>query len=371
MEGMSGIFQPSFSHIYIERGAEDYPLTREVLKKFPAAVRVPVGHYKDIFNRAGQDFAVQKHSPKLILAVRRDKFLLPGSGLCDDFGYGYENFYYAAQMFNCPYDCAYCYLRGMYASANIVAFVNTADYFTAANALRPRFISVSYDADLLAMERIFHFVEGWMGYAINNPSVEVEVRTKSASFAAIAHIVPVDNVVLSWTLSPAEYIVQYERNAPGLTARLFTINEAVKKGWKVRLCIDPVLLVPSHIPSSAIPFGTNEPLERGISNDKLAAPETTVKTPAWETAYTEMIETARRMLDFSKLHGISVGGFRVPKTFYKRMLRLGGAELLRALPLTERDGVMRYSDADENKMNLFGNYLSAQKSASLFRAFSG
>ena len=34
-------------------------------------------------------------------------------------------------MFNCIYDCDYCYLQGMYPSANIVVFVNHEDFFDA------------------------------------------------------------------------------------------------------------------------------------------------------------------------------------------------------------------------------------------------
>jgi len=69
-------FQPNFSHIYVERGALDYPLSQIALKKFSKSKVIEVDHYKDIFNRTGQDFQVQKKSMKLILAKKQNPFYI-------------------------------------------------------------------------------------------------------------------------------------------------------------------------------------------------------------------------------------------------------------------------------------------------------
>jgi len=136
----------------VEDRAQDYDITRTVLAAFPESKVIPVGHYKDVFNRPGQDFLAQKETPKLILACRRERFLNEGSPMCER--YGHSRFYYATMMMNCIYNCAYCYLQGMYPSANVVAFVNTEDYFQAVNAiLGLAYISFSYDTDILVLKR--------------------------------------------------------------------------------------------------------------------------------------------------------------------------------------------------------------------------
>ena len=54
------------------------------------------------------------------------------SGLCfkkpSDFGIGNSNNFYFSHMYNCLYDCEYCFLQGMYSSADYVLFVNYEDF---------------------------------------------------------------------------------------------------------------------------------------------------------------------------------------------------------------------------------------------------
>ena len=122
MNGSAGrSWLPNFAHIYVEHAARDYPQTRALLDRFPHAQVVPVDDYKDVFARPRQHFQTQKNSVKLILAVKKDRFLYPGSGISQRFDL--DNFYYNTLLLNCVYNCDYCYLQGMYPSANIVVFV--------------------------------------------------------------------------------------------------------------------------------------------------------------------------------------------------------------------------------------------------------
>lgn len=182
---------------------------------------------------------MQKNSPKLILALRKDNFLYEGAPVCERFGH--DRFYYATQMMNCLYNCAYCYLQTQYPSANVVAFVNPEEYFTAVEAALPAYVSISYDADILALEHIFGYVEEWADFARSHKKLTLEVRTKSVNFKAIAHVPPAENMILAWTLSPQSQINEYEDGTPSLSARIESAKAAIKKGWTVRLCLDPIL----------------------------------------------------------------------------------------------------------------------------------
>ena len=66
--------KPNFSHIYLEKGAEEYSLTKLALAKFSKSKIVLIDHYKDFFNRPNQDFQVQKSSMNLILAKKQVLF---------------------------------------------------------------------------------------------------------------------------------------------------------------------------------------------------------------------------------------------------------------------------------------------------------
>ena len=115
----------NFSHIYIEEGALEFEVTRAVLARFEQASVIPISSYKDVFNRPQQEWQTQKQSQKLILAVKPDDLLYKASDIAPDFGH--EHFYYNTPLLNCVYDCSYCFLQGLYPSANLVFFVNQAD----------------------------------------------------------------------------------------------------------------------------------------------------------------------------------------------------------------------------------------------------
>ena len=198
----------NFSHIYLEKDAIGYPLSELALSKFSESTIVQIDHYKDIFNRKGQNFQLQKKSMKLILAIKREPLLYDGSSMIQD--YMTPNVYYNTPILNCLYNCDYCFLQGMYDSGNLVVFVNDQEMMGAidervSNPLdpsKPTVISISYNTDLLAMENILPLCRRWINYVKGKKDTVIEIRTKSALFNAISDMNPIDNVILSWTLSP-------------------------------------------------------------------------------------------------------------------------------------------------------------------------
>jgi len=191
---------PRFSHIYIEREAYDYPLSDFVLSKFHNSSIIDIKHYKDIFNRPGQDFQTQKASMKLILAKKPDPFLYPVTDMVQ--GHHISEFYYTTPMLNCLYNCDYCFLQGMYPSGNIVIFVNQDDLQNAIinkidqknSSQRMITVSISYNTDLLAMENFFPLTKSWIDFASNKSNLMIEIRTKSSDFASIKNISPNLNI---------------------------------------------------------------------------------------------------------------------------------------------------------------------------------
>jgi spore photoproduct lyase len=237
--------QPSppklFSHLYIERGVLEHPHTKMIRAKFSDSQVIVIDHYKEVFNRPSQSFAAQSHSKKLILARKEGKFLHEGSQYSD--GFGHAQFFYASSVMGCLYDCDYCYLQGLYPSANTVLFVNLEDAF---EQLCPyleedTLVATSYDTDTLAIESLTHQTQKWLEFAVNHPHLHLEIRTKSAHIKALKNSIPSPRVTLAWTLSPQEIIDTYEHATPSLEKRLKAVEEAIHLGWKVRLCIDPVI----------------------------------------------------------------------------------------------------------------------------------
>ena len=113
--------------IFFEQQIAEHPTTQRIRNALPRASWVPIDRYQELFNKRHQNFKLQKKNPALILAKKHDNFVLP---VPSGFGMDSHKSFYFSHMYNCLYDCKYCFLQGMYSSANFVLFVNYEDFFT-------------------------------------------------------------------------------------------------------------------------------------------------------------------------------------------------------------------------------------------------
>ena len=152
-------FQSKFSHIYLEEGAKNCKLTEIAISAFPHAEIIAIDDYKKVFNRPNQNIFSQQNAKKLILGIKKPPFLYKGTDILQDTHY--RNLFYTTPLINCVYHCDYCFLQGMYPSANLVAFVNESDFFTEVDKGiesrefkdEPLVLSIAYNNDLLAFEK--------------------------------------------------------------------------------------------------------------------------------------------------------------------------------------------------------------------------
>ena len=311
------LVNPKFSHIYVEKGAETFADTQLVLGKFPKAKFIRIDDYRALFNRHGQRFQVQKTSMKLILAVKKDQFIYPGSPYAPNFGA--SNFYYNAVMLNCVYNCDYCYLQGMYSSGNIVLFVNQDAFLDAAtqvlNEKGSIYLCISYDTDLLAFENIIPNCRRWITWAEHHPQALIEIRTKSANFRAIADLPPPDHTILAWTLSPSAVVRGNEKKTPPLSARLAAINEALGNGWKVRLCFDPLLRIKD-----------------------------------WKTIYQRMFDEIFATIPGDQIFDFSLGVFRMNSEYLDRIRKERKDTPLLYYPFSKENRIYTYHEDERREM---------------------
>jgi len=302
--------------VYVEEDVINEEYTKEILKKLKNHKIIKVKHYKDIFNRKNQSHLYQKDNLKIILAKSNEKKLYEGSEICNNFGF--DNFYYTVSSMNCIYDCQYCFLKGMYPSSYIVIFV---DYKKIMNEVKEKveekaYISLSYEGDLLALENLHGLNRKWINFARDNPSIYFESRTKSSNFKDIRDINPIDNYILSWSLSPQTIIDMYEKHTPDLDSRIDNIKEAIKRGWKVRIFIEPVLRV-----------------QNGVN------------------IYREMFEYLKKEINIDDLDDINFDFFRINRDYFKRLKNIYKDSILFAYPFEDNQGILEYKDDFKNKIN--------------------
>lgn len=327
----------NFSHIYIEKSARLHPLTDQILGRFPKAIQIELDNYKEVFARPRQNYPRQKKSIQLILAVEKGNLLYAGSENAQDFGY--PNFYYNTLILNCLYNCDYCYLQGMYPSANMVVFVNLGDFFQAvrkAIAERPElesplYLPVSYDTDLLAFESIVPFCREWIEFSRKEPDLLIEIRTKSANSSSLKRIEPHSRAILAWTLSPEYVAKKYENGTPPNHRRIAAAKRALDQGWPVRLCFDPVL-----------------------------------RFPGWEDIYKKFLQETFTALPAEKIRDVSVGVFRMNAEFFKRIKKMRNDSDILHQPYEKTGKIVSYAENDRRELTgtiteMLKNYLPVEK----------
>lgn len=310
-----------FSHVYLEEGVERFPLTRLILKRLSKANIVRVSNYKNVFARTGQNFQVQKRSPKLILAQKKNNFIYQGSMASQNFGY--KNFYYNSLLLNCLYNCDYCYLQGMYPTGNMVVFVNEEDFFQAtlkamesrAFPKQPLYLCISYDTDLLACESIVPYTSRFIEFTRNQEDLVIEIRTKSANWRCLEQIVPSERCILAWTLSPPEVAQSYEQLTPTPARRIQAIRRCLDLGWPIRLCFDPVLRIKN-----------------------------------WKDIYLSFFNEVFKHLPAEKIRDVSLGVFRMNPDYFKRIKKQRTDSEILYYPFETTENFVSYPSVERFQM---------------------
>lgn len=307
--------------LYIEDAVRGHPRTAEILSRFPDARVIPCARYGEVFNPKAQNFRLQKHRPALILAEKFKHFALPAP---PGYGIGAARNYYFSHLLNCLYDCRYCFLQGMYRSAHYLLFVNYEDFradihrITAEAAGEPVHFFSGYDCDSLALEPVTGFAAAFLPWFRELPNAWLELRTKSTQIRTLLDTEPLDRCIVAFSLAPETIAAAIEHKAPPPSKRLRAALRLQQHGWPIGLRFDPVIYV-----------------------------------DGWRALYRAMFEETFRVLDPERIHSVSLGAFRLPDAFFRRMTDLYPAEKLFAGPLQSRNGMTSYRGDIEEEMLAF------------------
>ena len=287
--------------IYIENAVKKHPRTQAILKRYPKAEVIACGHYQEVFNPKHQNFREQKKEPALILAEKKGSLVLPtplGHGI------GGDHHHYFSHLLNCPFDCRYCFLQGMYASANYVLFVNYEDFHTAiqqqcaAEPDKQCIYFAGYDADALALEPITGFMDYFIPAFKNIPNAWLELRTKSANLKALNQHQAHKRIIIAMSLTPEIISQNIEHKVAPMQKRLAALKACADAGWPIGLRFDPVILF-----------------------------------EGWETHYKALFESVFSLIPPEQRHSVSTGPLRYPHQVYTKIKNLYPDDGFMATPL--------------------------------------
>jgi len=305
--------------IYIEESVRNHPRTLAILERHPKSTIIDCQRYTEVFNPRSQNFRLQKKRPALILAEKHGSTVIKSPS---GYSIGTDRNYYFSHMLNCLYDCRYCFLQGMYQSANYVHFVNFETFEKGIDEVlkneteRPVSFFSGYDCDSLALESLTAFAAHFIPFFRNRPGAELELRTKSINTSVLEDIEPVPNVIVAFTMTPDVIAREIEHGAPSFAKRLNRVESLSKQGWVVGLRLDPL-----------IPW------------------------PGFERLYSEMLNEIFSRVKVEMIHSVTLGPMRFPKEMYDRIVKLYPADPLFAQsPMETRNGQVSYAPNVEEEM---------------------
>jgi len=298
------------STIYIEEDIASHPRTLAILERFPQATKVMCERYGEIFNRKSQNFRLQKKQPALILARKHKGLVLPTP---KEYGIGAEHNYYFSHMLNCLYDCRYCFLQGMFQSAHYILFVNYEDFTEEMTSILNKhdnevvhFFS-GYDCDSLALDPVTDFTKEFLPFFENHTLALLELRTKSTQIRSLLKREPINNCVIAFSFTPDKIAQALEHKAPDINKRLQAILDLQAAGWLVGLRFDPLIY-----------------------------------TKNYAAEYSELFNTILSKINPELTHSVSLGTFRLPKDYFRKLEKLYPDEKLFTSPLTEENNSISY-----------------------------
>ncbi len=303
-----------FSTIYIEEEVLELPRVKELLARYSHIPQVICERYGEVFNRKSQNFRLQKKSPALILAKKYGNKVLSAP---QGYGYNDSKSYYFSHMLNCVYDCRYCFLQGMYSSANYVLFVNFEDFEAAlADKIAENdgggVYYSGYDCDSLALEPVSNFCKKFVPLFVNYPHAELEIRTKSTQVRCLLEQDVVSNCVIAMSFTTSEAASRWEHKVPSVEKRIEALHKLQLAGWRVAIRFEPLIL----------------------GSDGIAA-------------YEALFDQLFSRLDVDKIHSVSSGLFRMPVDFHKRIVKLYPDEELFARATEIDEGMISLKNDDE------------------------
>ncbi len=308
--------------IYIESNLFDHPRVIALRERFPTSEYIICQHYGEVFNKKSQHFKLQKQAPALILAKKEGLRVLPAP---ENFGISDAQNYYFSHLLNCPYDCRYCFLQGLYFSANYVWFINYEDFQAdvrrlceSATASKPIYFFSGYDGDSLALEPLTGFVNAWLPFFATLDHAYLELRTKSVQVRSLLKHEPIDQCIVAFSFTPQPISEKVESGVPSVKARIRAMQQLADQGWKLGLRLDP--LIDCH---------------------------------AFETYYRQLIQDIFSHVSPEAFHSVSIGPMRFPKKMYDRIHTLYPSDPLLSQPLVNRDGLLSYAAEREAEMAHF------------------
>ncbi len=237
-----------FEVIYIEKQLLDHPRVLAILAKYPNSEVKKIEKIEDVFGRVKKPYLQKRTNLNLFLGEKKGqlvKLAPPAYGLSG------EPHYYFVHAYNCIYECNYCYLQGYFHSPDIVLYLNheeialeisrVASLFHSQKPSQKIWFHAGEYSDSLALTSLSGELSHYFKLFKELPNCNLELRTKSINIKELLKEAPLENIITSFSLSPAHRIKLNDLKTPPLKSRLEAIKQLHLSGFPIGIHFDPII----------------------------------------------------------------------------------------------------------------------------------
>ncbi|HEM49271.1 MAG TPA: hypothetical protein ENO27_03575 [Caldithrix sp.] len=228
--------------VLVDRAVVEENFTQEIVSKYdPSIIEVIDADKIDFGNTS-----IAQGKSILFITNYKGNFCKPCPGTSQN--YICCNYHVINETTGCPIDCAYCILQSYMNSRILTVYANYSKIFDEFDELRNTYpnrlfrIGTGELADSLALEEISGISQKLIPYFESKKNVLFEIKTKTDHVSFLDHTSgPMNNLVISWSINPAEIIDNIEFKSDSINDRLAAAVKVQSKGIKLAFHFDPIV----------------------------------------------------------------------------------------------------------------------------------
>lgn len=302
---------------FVEKELWEHPRSKKILETIPHKRVQSIDDYTKYFGRVKKPYLQKRDSLNAFIANKKGQLIKEAP---DTYGLSGEPHFYFIHAYNCIYECHYCYLQGHFHSPDLVFFLNheqiidqmkkiTDDFSSQNNKEHSVWFHAGEFSDSLALSHATGELPLYFDFFKNTPQAKLELRTKSTNIKALLELPPLENVIITFSLSPQKRSKQTDQKTPPTSHRLKAIKKLNEYGHHIGIHLDPII----------------------YEED-------------FEAQYQELLEQLNDSIALERVQYFSTGVVRFTKDVYRQVkMNYPKSDIHAAELTTSFDGKVRYS----------------------------
>jgi len=221
---------------------------------------------------------------------------------------------------NCGFDCSYCSIQSFYHDNQVIFDSGFADKLSQLK-LDPNqiyHIGTGQSSDSLMWGNNHKILDALIRFAVSNPNVILELKTKSANITHLSKVEIPPNIICTWSLNTQTIIQNEEHATASLQRRLEAARTIADKGTVVGFHFHPI-----------------------------------IHYAAWREEYFELYQLLQQMFRPSEVAMVSLGTLTFIKPVMKKIRERNFHSMILKMPMEEAAGKFSYPMA--TKLELFSH----------------